>query len=215
MTEREYKEYIEECYNDFNRIAKRLGVEPTDMPINMEFILKLLRAIEKVLDSQPCEDAVSRQEVDELSKELVHTTRDKADFLCNFWEGLQKLSPVTPTRPTEWISVSERLPEKEGTYLLWGKLTDDEDYYCFIGDYDEGCEKFGYWEQQFDLNTLGCLGDEFFEYECVMAWMPLPKPYEPQESEKTETWNGIHAQITAPKGTFERIFNEADEDNDI
>lgn len=38
---------------------------------------------------------------------------------------------------------------------------------------------------------------------------------EPQESEETETWNGIHAQITAPKGTFERIFNDADGDNDI
>lgn len=42
------------------------------------------------------EDAVSRQAVDELSKELVHTTRDKADFLCNFWERLQKLPPITP-----------------------------------------------------------------------------------------------------------------------
>lgn len=35
------------------------------------------------------------------------------------------------------------------------------------------------------------------------------------ESEDKETWNGIHAQITAPKGTFERIFNEADDDTDI
>lgn len=35
---------------------------------------------------------------------------------------------------------------------------------------------------------------------------------EPQE---TETWNGYHGQITAPKGTFERIFNDADDDNDI
>ena len=32
---------------------------------------------------------------------------------------------------------------------------------------------------------------------------------------ESETWNGIHAQITAPKGTFERIFNEADDDTDI
>jgi len=44
----------------------------------------------------------------------------------------------------------------------------------------------------------------------IMEWM-----VEPQESEETETWNGIHGQITAPKGTFERIFNEADDDNDI
>lgn len=44
---------------------------------------------------EPCDNAVSRKAVDELSRALVHTTRDKADFLCNFWEGLQKLPPVT------------------------------------------------------------------------------------------------------------------------
>ena len=32
---------------------------------------------------------------------------------------------------------------------------------------------------------------------------------------ETETWNGMHGQITAPKGTFEKIFNDADDDNDI
>lgn len=36
-----------------------------------------------------------------------------------------------------------------------------------------------------------------------------------EENEETETWNGFHGQITAPKGTFERIFNDADDDNDI
>lgn len=57
------------------------------------------------LNQQPCDDCISRQAVDELSKELVHTTRDKADFLCNFWEGLQKLPSVTPKEKTgRWIS---------------------------------------------------------------------------------------------------------------
>lgn len=28
----------------------------------------------------------------------------------------------------------------------------------------------------------------------------------------TETWNGYHGQITAPKGTFKRIYAEADAD---
>lgn len=32
-----------------------------------------------------------------------------------------------------------------------------------------------------------------------------------KKSIKTETWNGFHGQVTAPKGTFEKIFN--DEDN--
>lgn len=35
---------------------------------------------------------------------------------------------------------------------------------------------------------------------------------EPQE---TETWNGIHAQITAPKGTFKKILNDTDDEDDI
>lgn len=57
----------------------------------------------KALEQQPSEDCISRQAVDELSKELVHTTRDKADFLCNFWEGLRKLPPVQPKYNTsEW-----------------------------------------------------------------------------------------------------------------
>lgn len=30
-------------------------------------------------------------------------------------------------------------------------------------------------------------------------------------SDDVEVWNGIHAQITAPKGTFEKIFNDAEE----
>ena len=31
----------------------------------------------------------------------------------------------------------------------------------------------------------------------------------------TETWNGYHGQITAPKGTFERIISDTDDEDDI
>ena len=33
-----------------------------------------------------------------------------------------------------------------------------------------------------------------------------------QKSE-TETWNGIHGQITAPKGTFKKIFDDAESED--
>lgn len=45
------------------------------------------------------------------------------------------------------------------------------------------------------------------------SWECVPEIKKKADKE-TETWNGIHTQATAPKGTFERIFNEAD-DNDI
>lgn len=79
---------------------------------------------------------------------------------------------------SRWIPVSERLPEEDGDYLLWGKVTDaDEECYCFIGEYDSCAEQFGIWQEHFDGTTLGCLGSDFYEYEQVLAWMPLPEPY--------------------------------------
>ena len=78
----------------------------------------------------------------------------------------------------KWISVYERLPEEEGDYLLWGKIDEsEEDEYSFIGSYDEGCEQFGIWQEQFDSRTLGSLGSEFYSYSKVVAWQSLPKPY--------------------------------------
>ena len=69
---------------------------------------------------EPCDDCISRQAVDELSKELVHTTRDKADFLCNFWEGLQKLPPVTPKEKTgHWILQPSNKEQGERDFIWW------------------------------------------------------------------------------------------------
>lgn len=60
---------------------------------------------------------------------------------------------------TRWIPVSERLPQKDDLYLI-----------CF----DDGEYELDY----FCIDT--------FSYSGVVAWMPLPKPYEPQESEEKE-----------------------------
>ena len=120
MTEREYAEYIEECnksIDDFNRIAKRLGVDPTGVPINMAFIFKLLRAIEKVLDSHPCEDAVSKQPCeDAVSKQTVIDILDywydiESSNYVNACISISELSPVIPTRPKgKWINGDEKCP---------------------------------------------------------------------------------------------------------
>ena len=83
-----------------------------------------------------------------------------------------------------WIPVSERLPEKDGEYLLFGKIDEDEENYIFIGEYDSCAEQFGIWQEQFDRTTLGCLGSEFFEYSSVIAWQSLPQPYEESEVEQ-------------------------------
>lgn len=78
-----------------------------------------------------------------------------------------------------WIPCSEKPPKKDGDYLLWGKIDETEEEHMFIGNYDSGCEQFGEWWEQFDKNTLGCIGSEFSEYASVIAWQPLSEPYVP------------------------------------
>lgn len=91
---------------------------------------------------------------------------------------------------TRWIPVSERLPESDGDYLLFGKVEEDEENYIFVGEYDSCGEQFGIWEEQFDRTTLGCLGSEFYEYASVLAWMPLPEPYKGEN--ESEECRGCH-----------------------
>ena len=124
----------------------------------------------KALEQEPSGDLISRQAVDELSKELVHITRDKADFLCNFWERLQKLPPVNP-QELKWIPVSERLPDKYDEYLVTKTTRDAE--------IEKGYHRFTYVEvmrytrySHWGLKTCG-----------VVAWMPLPEPYKAESEE--------------------------------
>ena len=101
---------------DVEQAIKALEQEPCDMKqrVEKEYLYESLcedlkkANVEIKRLSEPFEDAISRQAVDELSKELVHTTRDKADFLCNFWEGLQKLPPVTPKQQTYEDAISRQ-----------------------------------------------------------------------------------------------------------
>lgn len=79
---------------------------------------------------------------------------------------------------TRWVPVSEKLPgedgdEEDGEYLLFGKIDEVEENHTFIGEYDSCSEQFGFWQEEYDRSTLGCLGSEFYEYASVIAWMPI------------------------------------------
>lgn len=79
----------------------------------------------------------------------------------------------------EWIPVKERLPEKDGDYLVCFEEGYREDYglnEIGIMPFDVDCENFGYWTEYFDHNSLGSLGRDF-DSANVTAWMPLPEPY--------------------------------------
>ena len=142
---------------------------------------------QRIVDTHRFSDVLTIEEAycddTEIIEERLAVYQKRADDFRQLAEWLKELKELR--EQTRWAPVSEKLPEEEGDFLLWGKVCEDEDEYPFIGSYDSGCEQFGIWQEQFDRTTLGCLGSEFFEYASVIAWQPLPEPFEDKkESEE-------------------------------
>jgi hypothetical protein len=125
---------------------------------------------EDVKDLQPtcnqlANDCISRQAAIHIASGYCHPANIAAE--------LSKLPPVQPEQ--RWIPVSERLPEDRREVLVTAYW--HETYQVMMASY------FGdglWWCVPF--NNCG----EHTQRLKPKAWMPLPKPYEPQESEEKQ-----------------------------
>lgn len=84
-----------------------------------------------------------------------------------------------------WIPCGERLPDKDGDYLITydESYANDNDYdrLVSIAPFEVASEAFGYWHQC--LGTNGWLGEDWIDIP-VVAWMPLPEPYTDTKGEQ-------------------------------
>ena len=122
------------------------------------------------------DELISRQETGEainrIKLDLKHET-----FYSFYQKVLIALDEVPAVN--RWIPCKERLPDKDGEYLVTFEKGYAEDY-CFsdigIAPFEVDCEGFGIWQEHFHPVSLGSLGSEWVEIP-VTAWMPLPEPY--------------------------------------
>lgn len=65
---------------------------------------------------------------------------------------------------SEWISVKEKLPEKNGYYLCWVEASS-------VGDQKRCEHRKLYWEE-----NVWLFSPKVFHVEHPIYWMPLPEP---------------------------------------
>lgn len=85
----------------------------------------------------------------------------------------KRISSIKPK--SEWISVKDRLPDKDGKYMVWykGEWDDCEFDVC---EFDVDSKTFGFTYDDYDeMNSpLVCWDDDMDKY--VTHWRPLPEP---------------------------------------
>ena len=128
-------------------------------------------------------DLISRQAaidaLDALCDRECEYSKQQRSFMCgacrlgSAFDVIDELPSAQPEQ--RWIPCSERLPEKSGRYLVTRKFNTFSSLWArvYILNYSDlmGLKKEKIW-------WSGNVGKSDFEtYDDVLAWMPLPKPY--------------------------------------
>ena len=93
-------------------------------------------------------------------------------------ENLKGLIDTMKADVSEWISVNEKLPTyaelKEERVLV---LFDNGDIQSIgFDECIEGESIFGFWRQNFDMETLGATDSDWIPVDGITHWKPCPKP---------------------------------------
>lgn len=173
-----FEDNVDDKVYALNVAIQALSQEPCTDAVSREAVLKefekgtenLYGRIDKLssVNPQPCDDAISREWLIRKATERFYTTN-----YFNHISAMIEEAPSVMQKSGKWISVSEP-PKELGTYLI---QTDGEPYMCQCRWTDVN----PFWT---DLKTKPHWNIfDLPQYSKVVAWMPLPKPYEPQKSE--------------------------------
>lgn len=80
-------------------------------------------------------------------------------------KAIEIVKQVSEEYNNGWIPCSERFPEEDGFYLatLDGEIVGEEKPFSGLAEFENGK-----WI------------DDEEDYQCVLAWQPLPEPYQPK-----------------------------------
>ena len=126
----------------------------------------------KALKQETCEEAVSRQAI----LEMIEQIQDAGGFIgyntySEAFDRVDNMPSVTPTQ--NWIPVSERLPEDGRPVLVYAW-----NVHHVVARYDSFRTENGYKKCWVTADAWN--GNTEIDNE-VIAWMPLPEPYQAEK----------------------------------
>ena len=126
-------------------------------------------------------------DADALINRIVFHTDWSTDEKEAFEDEINAEPTIVTERTRKWVPVSERLPEDIRPVIITWKNTDPKSYYQYIvGKHFIGTAHYKngnwFWYSSVTEDLLAeyghCEIEEFDEAIEVVAWMPLPEPYE-------------------------------------
>lgn len=139
-------------------MTREEAIEVLQQDIPCEYDTDLIEALDIAIKALEQEPCEDWYDIPSDEMTLEQARQAAKDLRKRFREDLEQ--------EPKWIPVSERLPEINDDVLIsleWG--------------IDIGRYSYGEWHSEWINN---------YDDGNVLAWMPLPKPYKPQESEDEE-----------------------------
>lgn len=166
------------------KAIQALSQEPTEKPMTvdeMEREYEKSKALfHKIVE---CEDAISRDmALEKMADYVASGYADSAEDFEEYSRIICQLPSVTQ-KSGKWFPVSERLPEVNQRVLVtsYGRV-------CYAmmtsADGNSGHPVFRLQDSLNERVVCETTVHSEFTTSRIIAWMPLPKPYEPQESEE-------------------------------
>ena len=171
---------------------------------------EIAKTIIKALSQEPCTDTVSIRK-DALKTRVGNIVAYNVEWLKKHWQ--MEMDIVCGVEPCDDAisreAVLKRITQfstEEGSSVVCRPLYSD------VNNMPSVTQKSGEWDRSCTCSVCGQW--RILESEKNGGkYKFCPNCGARMESE-TETWNGIHGQITAPKGTFKKIFDDAESEDD-
>ena len=130
------------------------------------------------IEPDNCGNYVVMQQTDDAILKMISSyfPSEESTTASLLYQSIKQILSVQLRK--QWTPVSEGLPESNGMYIVTRKIYDCPDTEPIIMSDECYFDGQNTWHNDNRINhSRGYLSD-------VIAWMPLPKPYESQESEE-------------------------------